>query len=224
MKLKQKFTTNQDRKRLAAYLASKKSASISEEFCQQIKQSSSIKNDNMAFSSNSARIEARKKEKRQLNDKKRIQHKRKIDSSNKNNQDEILKNDVKRFLDCFKKGTNDQIEDEENDEYNEQQLMDFSNSERISKRCSIVNDPFERRSIELAEKAHQTLSTSMFRYLNEYLYTHSSYQSYKHFNLKKFQQYHEAYERIMNLWPLKPIDFIIDYLKVSTRIYFVCFM
>lgn len=204
MKLKQKFRTNQDRQRLANYLARKKSPPIRKESCQQLKQSLTVvKKDKIPFSSN---IESEKIDKRP---KSRI--------INKNDQDEILKNDVRMFLDRFKKENNDnfKIEDEDEDDegenINEQKFSDFTN---ISKSCPIDNDPFERRSIELAEKARQTLSTSMFRHLNEYLYTHSSYQSYKHFNLKKFQQYHEAYERIMNLWPLKPIDFIIDYLKV----------
>ncbi|KAF7493943.1 Ribosomal RNA-processing protein 8 [Sarcoptes scabiei] len=68
-------------------------------------------------------------------------------------------------------------------------------------------------SRRLASKAQRTLSFAMFRHLNEFLYTHTSFQSRKKFDESKFLQYHQAYDDIVKQWPLKPIDFIIEQLK-----------
>ncbi|OTF77433.1 ribosomal RNA-processing protein 8-like protein [Euroglyphus maynei] len=82
-----------------------------------------------------------------------------------------------------------------------------------TKRSRRKSDESEQRSESLADRARHTLSASMFRYLNEFLYTHSSFEARKSFDPIRFQKYHQAYERIMQQWPLKPVEYIIDRLK-----------
>lgn len=72
------------------------------------------------------------------------------------------------------------------------------------------------RSQQLANKARQKLSNSLFRSLNEYLYSHSSYEARKSFSEEKYKLYHKAYANIMQNWPVKPIDYLIDILKVTS--------
>ena len=120
-----------------------------------------------------------------------------------------LKQDVQNLL----KKLNDNVGDEELDsdiEIDNELVDDHSEN--------LVDD----RSSQLAVKAKQTLALSMFRSLNEYLYTHSSYETKKQFNQNKFQLYHQAYERLLQQWPVKPVDFLIDILKVIWR--FFCSM
>lgn len=71
------------------------------------------------------------------------------------------------------------------------------------------------RSQQLAAKARQKLSNSLFRSLNEYLYSHSSYEARKNFSEEKFKLYHKAYANILENWPVKPINYLIDILKVT---------
>lgn len=73
-----------------------------------------------------------------------------------------------------------------------------------------------RRSSELGAKARQTLATSMFRSLNESLYTKDSKESRKSFSAAQFRLYHEAYDRLAAEWPLRPVDYLIEVLKVSS--------
>ena len=88
-------------------------------------------------------------------------------------------------------------------EVNNDYDYDYANSE-------IVN-----RSAELGQKARHTLAASMFRSLNEFLYTHDSNQTTREFTSNKFQLYHQTYEKLMQEWPLKPIDYLIEVLKVN---------
>lgn len=74
----------------------------------------------------------------------------------------------------------------------------------------------DQRSSQLATKARKTLAGSLFRSLNEYLYSNTSFDARSSFTQNKFQMYHQAYEKIMKEWPLKPIDYLVDVLKVSS--------
>ena len=83
------------------------------------------------------------------------------------------------------------------------------------KKNFVVPEEVNRRSSELGSKARQTLATSMFRSLNEFLYSNDTTEARKGFTANKFKLYHEAYDKLMTDWPLKPIDYLIDVLKVS---------
>ncbi|XP_074594312.1 uncharacterized protein LOC141849750 [Brevipalpus obovatus] len=64
---------------------------------------------------------------------------------------------------------------------------------------------------KLAERCRKTLELSRFRSMNEFIYEHSSDEGFNYMKDKEqFQRYHEAYEQIVNKWPLKPVDFIAD--------------
>lgn len=112
-------------------------------------------------------------------------------------EDVQLKQDVKNLLAKLK--STDGEEDFESDEE-----MASGSPDRESK----------DRSLQLASKAKQTLAMSMFRSFNEFLYTHSSYESRKEFSQNKFQLYHEAYEKLVENWPVKPVDYLLEVLKV----------
>jgi hypothetical protein len=76
------------------------------------------------------------------------------------------------------------------------------------------SDESGRRSTELGARARQTLAASMFRSLNEFLYSHDSNQTRKEFTPNKFALYHQAYEKLMAEWPLRPVEYLISVLKV----------
>ncbi|RWS29814.1 Cerebral protein-like protein [Leptotrombidium deliense] len=74
------------------------------------------------------------------------------------------------------------------------------------------------RSCKLARLCDERLKSSQFRAINEYLYTHPSDEATRYMNKHLFATYHEAYESIVNKWPIKPIDSIIDAIEqYSTR-------
>jgi Hypothetical methyltransferase len=63
--------------------------------------------------------------------------------------------------------------------------------------------------------ACERLESSKFRWLNEQLYTHPSMASHELF-LKTpalFEQYHVGFSRQVQLWPVNPVDIIINELR-----------
>ncbi|XP_046918369.2 ribosomal RNA-processing protein 8 [Dermatophagoides farinae] len=211
------FQTGRDRRRLLSYLANNKST-----------KSLSTKNDDDDDDDDSNKRKKRRQQCAQLVNK--IDRK---DNERKSKTHDHCKNRMKKFNRisvATTKNDNEQLELRKDVECF---LRQHQNMEKInhsdcdedfelahSKKFKHDDDDveqFEQRSQILAQRAHQTLSASMFRYLNEFLYTHSSFEARKCFDSTKFQKYHQAYEHIMQQWPLKPIDYIIDQLKQRIR-------
>ncbi|RWS13082.1 Cerebral protein-like protein [Dinothrombium tinctorium] len=79
-----------------------------------------------------------------------------------------------------------------------------------SERCEEAKHETSERRSKLARVCDQKLKESQFRAINEYLYTHSSDESSHYLNEALFDVYHEAYASVVNKWPIKPIDVIVD--------------
>lgn len=144
----------------------------------------------------------------------------KMSNDNNNNEFQLeLRKDVECFLRKHR-STNEQINDEYSVSDNDDDFLESVNPIKKPKNKSNDDDDhrhmeqqLEQRSQNLAKRARQTLSASMFRYLNEFLYTHCSFEARKSFDSNQFQKYHQAYDLIMQQWPLKPIEYIIDRLQ-----------
>jgi hypothetical protein len=78
-----------------------------------------------------------------------------------------------------------------------------------------------KRSLELSQKSYSRLCCSQFRSINEYLYSHSSSDANHYLTNDLFINYHSIYEKIVEKWPQKPIDFIINKIKVLLNILFI---
>lgn len=69
----------------------------------------------------------------------------------------------------------------------------------------------KKNNLSLVERCKQRMSSSLLRMIDEDLYNTES----KNIPLDKdkFIAYHEAYEKVQEKWPVKPIDYIAQYIK-----------
>lgn len=72
-------------------------------------------------------------------------------------------------------------------------------------------------SSSIAEESMKRLAMTQFRHINQYLYTNDSHHALGYMDEEKFNEYHEAYSQIASVWPIKPIDVIIDKIKSMKR-------
>jgi ribosomal RNA-processing protein 8 len=66
------------------------------------------------------------------------------------------------------------------------------------------------RSKLLRNSCIERLMEAQFRTINEYLYTNSSISALSYMNQELFDKYHQAYRKIVERWPVKPLDVIIQ--------------
>ncbi|KAK6589846.1 Rrp8p like methyltransferase involved in rRNA processing [Cryptosporidium xiaoi] len=66
----------------------------------------------------------------------------------------------------------------------------------------------------------QRLKGSRFRKINEYLYTNKSDDAFNEYlkDDNMFEQYHSGYNAQKRLWPLDPLDKVIEYIRVNDKI------
>lgn len=72
----------------------------------------------------------------------------------------------------------------------------------------------EFRRNRLAVSARQQLAQSKFRSINQYLYSNPANGATSYMDEELFATYHNTYESLVENWPLKPIDFIVDHLRL----------
>jgi len=146
-----------------------------------------------------------------------VSKKRTLDHHRQQSQfEQSLMQDVKSMLADFKKNSHFRVDDylDADEEEEDLEVENFPKKKKKSKNDNDDPEEVAKRSTELGQKARQTLAASMFRSLNEFLYSHDSNQTRREFTANKFKLYHQAYDQFMDGWPLKPIDFLIDVLKV----------
>lgn len=102
-----------------------------------------------------------------------------------------------------------QLHGKDKDKKDNNGLGPLANSGRVSKKKDSKTD----RSAKLRAEALERLESSKFRSMNEYLYTNNSRSGSQYMDRDSFQAYHEAYEKIVEAWPSKPVDFIIKYIS-----------
>ena len=96
------------------------------------------------------------------------------------------------------------------DDYGKKKLKNF----RSNKNSDVIQCSHDERSMKLNEFAKNKLMASKFRFINEYLYSHSSSDSQKYMTEELFNTYHDTYDKLMEKWPIKPIHHIINQIKV----------
>lgn len=75
----------------------------------------------------------------------------------------------------------------------------------------IVKSRKDTKNMNLIDRCKLQMSSSMLRLINEQLY--SSDTKGISLDRDKFLSYHEAYSKVCDKWPIKPIDYIVKFIK-----------
>lgn len=67
------------------------------------------------------------------------------------------------------------------------------------------------RQMSVIEKAKEKMSSSLLRLMDESLYTNEA--DTMSLDKDKFVSYHQAYSKVSEKWPIKPIDYIVKFIK-----------
>lgn len=97
------------------------------------------------------------------------------------------------------------------------QRMMYENEEttKNKKQTELKKKDKHREKEKLKENPEDVVNSSLFRYINEYMYKNRSEIVQKKFNESKtmFHIYHTGYKNQINKWPNNPTQIIIDFLK-----------
>ena len=83
---------------------------------------------------------------------------------------------------------------------------------RKNAKKSVGQISLKSKSETLTEESKNRLAFSLFRSINEYLYSNSSDDVLNYMNEDTFNSYHSAYSILASKWPVKPIDVIIEWM------------
>lgn len=86
---------------------------------------------------------------------------------------------------------------------------DVESQSNLEKKTVLVRD--DKKNLTIVDKCKLQMSSSMLRLIDEALYN-SEARSIS-IDKDKFLAYHKAYASVCNKWPIKPIDFIVKFIK-----------
>lgn len=75
----------------------------------------------------------------------------------------------------------------------------------------VVNHKRQAKDLSLVDRCKLQMSSSILRLVDEKLYTCST--SNASLDEEEFKAYHEAYNKASESWPVKPIEFIVKFIK-----------
>ncbi|SCQ16239.1 ribosomal RNA-processing protein 8, putative [Plasmodium ovale] len=101
--------------------------------------------------------------------------------------------------------------------YNRRDRSYVDTSEPVKNNCLFMERKKQKykKSNKIVSSPEDIVNSSLFRYINEYMYTNRSDTVEKKLNETKniFNIYHMGYRNQKSKWPNKPLDVIIRYLK-----------
>ncbi|CXI34876.1 ribosomal RNA-processing protein 8, putative [Plasmodium berghei] len=147
----------------------------------------------------------KKRELSNINKKNGLISKKKIHKKNKNkseNRDYYIGNE----------------KEDKNDNVRKDEIRKFSKNKELIANISNKNNDYLRKNKNENSSfgtPEDIANASLFRYINEYMYTNSSEIVKKKLNETKniFNIYHSGYNKQKKKWPKNPVDIIIKYLK-----------
>ena len=98
---------------------------------------------------------------------------------------------------------------QETKEQDEEQEEDVAEKQPTSF-TPVVNVARLERSKQLRASCLERLMEAQFRNINEYLYSNTSVCALTYMNETLFEKYHEAYRKIAQKWPVKPLGKIFS--------------